>query len=212
MLKKNKKQNDIKAQEAEVNAEDNLIAEELQAEAQAEVEVAIEKSIEEVQQEKIATLEAALIADNDRYLRLQAEFQNYRKRMARENSEMRSIGVQDALSGFVAIFDHFNLAVRAAETSDNMAAVLAGLKMIQHEYDSALGDLGVTAYHAVGEKFSPELHDAAQEEASETVPAGVVIKEWFCGYKMGDKVLRPAKVVVSTGKPEAEVAAETTAE
>lgn len=73
-----------------------------------------------------------------------------------------------------------------------MDAMKDGMKMILGEFSRALSDLGVERVEAVGKKFDPNLHDAISHEPSESVAEGNVIKQWSCGYKMGDKLLRPA--------------------
>ena len=91
------------------------------------------------------------------------------------------------------------MAQSAAEKSDNLDAIKQGLVMIIAQFDKALEEMSVRKFSAVGEKFDPELHDAVGREASDTVPDGVVIREWNCGYKIGEKLLRPARVLVSSG-------------
>ena len=76
--------------------------------------------------------------------------------------------------------------------------------MIMNEYQKAMDELGIIKVNAVGEKFNPELHDALAHEASDDVPEGKVIKQWNCGYKLGERLLRPAKVVVSSGPAKTE--------
>ena len=135
----------------------------------------------------------------DKYLRVQAEYQNYRKRVSKDIASARNYAVIDTLTPFLQLFDNFSMAVKAAGSTTNIEALIQGLNMIQGQYSKALEELGVTGYSAVGEKFDPQLHDAIATEKSDTVPEGVVIREWCCGYRMGDNVLRPARVVVSEG-------------
>ena len=177
------------------------------AEAQTSVEdinnAAADEAVETEEVDPVAALEASLAEANDKFLRLQADYANYRKRMAKEVSQMRQIGVCDTLVPFLKVFDFFSMAVAAAEKSDNIAAIQQGLSMIEGEYAKALEELGVSRFDAVGEPFNPELHDAAANEESDA-PEGTVIKQWNCGYRMGEKILRPARVVVSSGPAKAE--------
>jgi molecular chaperone GrpE len=94
------------------------------------------------------------------------------------------------------------MAVKAAESSDNMDAIRQGLEMILGEYGKALEELGVQKFDAVGQAFDPDLHEAMARETSDEVEEGNVIKQWSCGYKMGERLLRPAMVVVSSGPAE----------
>ncbi len=137
-------------------------------------------------------------------MRLQAEFQNYRKRTFKEVSTARQNAVADTVLPFLQVFDHFNMAVRAAKQGDNMEAILQGMGMILNEYGKALDELGIKQVDATGAEFDPEQHQAVAHEASEEVADGTIIKQWSCGYKMGEKLMRPAMVVVSSGPAEAE--------
>ncbi len=155
--------------------------------------------LEPTPEEKIDQLKDELTAANEKYLRLQAEFQNYRKRAAKEISSARIFGTEETIVPFLQVFDHFNMAVQAAATSDNMDAIRQGLQFILDEYDKALKELGVTRFDAVGKEFDPELHEAMAHEPSDEVPEGKITKQWNCGYKLGERLMRPATVVVSSG-------------
>ncbi len=145
----------------------------------------------------------AEVADlKDKLLRKEADYQNYRKRMTREVGDARRIGLCETIVPFLHLFDLYAMAMKAADQSDNVAALKQGMLMIQSEYQKALDELGVKQFSAEGAKFDPALHDAVSYEASATVPEGMVLKQWNCGYKLGDRLLRPARVVVSSG-PEA---------
>lgn len=135
----------------------------------------------------------------DKLLRLQADYQNYRKRMARELADARKVGVIDTLTSFLTVFDQLDMARVAAAQSDNVEALRQGLEMINNTFAKELENLGVARFSAVGEKFDPELHDAVAQQPSEDFEEGVVSGQWCCGYKLGDRLLRPARVVVSAG-------------
>jgi len=109
---------------------------------------------------------------------------------------------QDTLFPFLQVFDHFTMAVSASESTMNVDALKKGMEMIQQEFDKAFSDLGVEKIDAPGKEFDPKLHEAVAQEASDTVPAGHVIKQWNFGYRIGDRLLKPAMVIVSSGKAE----------
>lgn len=159
--------------------------------------------VENTPEQRIASLEEELAGAHDRNLRLQAEYQNYRKRVSKDISTARYIAMTDAVTPFLQVLDYLNMAKAAAETSDNLDSIRQGLKMIMGEYQKAMDDLGVEKVDAAGEKFNPELHEALANEASEEIPEGNVIKQWSCGYRLGERLLRPAKVVVSSGPDKA---------
>ena len=144
-------------------------------------------------------LRAALAEAQSKYLYLQAEYQNYRKRVAKDIADARSYAYADALGPFMTVFDFLAMADSAAMNSDNIESIRQGLKMIIGEFNKAFDSLGVKPLDAVGQPFDPALHEAVAHEPSESVPEGVVIKQWSSGFKMGEKLLRPARVVVSDG-------------
>jgi molecular chaperone GrpE len=187
--KKGKKTKDVK------------IDEELEEEV-ATVEEAAEEKQEQTPEEQVKALTKNLIEAEDKVLRLQAEYQNYRKRAAKDISNARMFGLTETIVPFLQVFDHFSMAVKAAESSDNMDAIRQGLEMILGEYGKALEELGVQKFDAVGQAFDPDLHEAMARETSDEVEEGNVIKQWSCGYKMGERLLRPAMVVVSSGPAE----------
>jgi molecular chaperone GrpE len=164
-----------------------------------------EISVEEIEEkeltaeEQVEALTAELAESKDALLRLKADFQNYRMRTAKEISNARVFGQTDTILPFLQVFDHFNMAMMAAEKSDNMDAIKQGLEMILKEYKKGLDELGVVPYDAVGEKFDPKLHDAMTNEPSDEMKEGYVTKQWNVGYKLGERLLRPATVVVSSG-------------
>ena len=144
--------------------------------------------------------ELAALQEKDIYL--QAEYQNYRKRMAKELAESRRFAVEETVHPFLTVYDFLTMAETAAVQSDNIEAIRQGLVMIIAEYRKAFDELGLKPFDAKGQKFDPELHDAVAHESSEEVPEGVVSKQWNCGFKLGERVVRPARVVVSSGAPE----------
>ena len=155
---------------------------------------------------KVEKLQIELADQQAKYLYLQAEYQNFRKRAARDISDARSQAVAGTLMPFLTVADYLGMAGAAAEKSDNLDALKQGLSMIIAEFDKALAEMGVRKFSGVGEKFDPDLHDAVGRMPSDDVPEDVIISEWNCGYKIGEKLLRPARVTVSAGKavPEAE--------
>lgn len=157
----------------------------------------------EVEVSPEAVLKAEVADLKDQLLRKEADYQNYRKRMAREVSDARRIGLVETITPFLQVFDLFEMAMKAADKSDNVAALKQGLEMILAQYGKTIDELGVRKFDAVGETFDPMLHDAVAYENNEEVAEGVIIKQWNCGYKMGDRLLRPARVIVSSGKAEA---------
>ncbi len=163
---------------------------------------------EQAQQEvtpadKIAELEKKVAELEKQRLLALAEMDNQRKRLSKELEQQRFRVTQDTLFPFLQVFDHFGMAVKAAEAPGvNTDSILKGMEMIAAEFDKAFNDLGVEKVDAVGKQFDPNFHEAVAQEASDTVPAGVVIRQWSMGCRMGDKLLKPAMVIVSSGPAE----------
>ena len=158
--------------------------------------------VPETPEEKVAKLEKALLEMEDKRLRLLAEMENQRKRAVKDMEAVRYNTMTDTLHPFFQVFDHFSMAVAATETTTNMQTLLEGMKMIRAEFDRAFSDLGIERIDATGKDFDPNTQEAMSQEASDTVPAGKVIRQWSFGYKMGDRLLKPANVVVSSGPAE----------
>ncbi|MBU8902247.1 MAG: nucleotide exchange factor GrpE [Victivallales bacterium] len=176
---------------------DDLKLNDIDSEAEDSIEETVEKELSP--EEQIEALNKEIAEGKDNLLRLKADFQNYRMRTAKEIANARMFGQSDTILPFLQVFDHFSMAMTAAEKSENMDAIKQGLEMILKEYKKGLDELGVVAYDAVGEKFDPKLHDAMTNEPSDEVEEGYVIKQWNGGYKLGERLLRPATVVVSSG-------------
>lgn len=193
MKKKKHKEITDPADETKIEVIDNEEAEDV-------IEETEEKEL--TPEDKIEALTTELAEAKDDLLRLRADFQNYRMRTAKEIANARMYGQTDTLLPFLQVFDHFNMAMIAAEKSDNMDAIKQGLEMILKEYKKGLDELGVVAFDAVGQKFDPKLHDAMTNEPSDEIEEGYIIKQWNVGYKLGDRLLRPATVVVSSGPAE----------
>ena len=180
---------------------------EVKVETAEETPAAAEKAepaVPETPEEKVEKLEKALLEMEDKRLRLLAEMENQRKRAVKDMEAVRYNTITDTLHPFFQVFDHFSMAVAATETTTNMQSLLEGMKMIRAEFDRAFSELGIERIDATGKDFDPNTQEAMSQEASDTVPAGKVIRQWCFGYKMGDRLLKPANVVVSSGPAEKE--------
>ena len=153
--------------------------------------------------EEMLSKESEKVTDlSDKILRLNAEFENYRKRVIRERDDIRINSRIDAIETMAPVLDHFELALNAAGDAQNIDAVLEGMKMIQTEFEKTLIALGVEVINAEGKEFDPNLHEAVANESSEEIEKDIVIKQWRPGYKINNRLIRPATVVVSSGKTE----------
>ena len=148
---------------------------------------------------------AAEIASlKDQLLRVRADFENSRKRLTREKEESLKYANQSILSDFLPLLDHLELGLQAASTAKDVASVISGLKLIQSQFERFLTDHGVTPIDAVGQAFDPHLHEALGTEPAPGKPEGTVLHQRRRGFKLGDRLLRPASVVtVAPGQPSA---------
>ena len=146
--------------------------------------------------EAAAELESVLAEWQDKYLRLQAEFDNYRKRTIREKMELVETGGRDVLLAMLPVRDDVQRAVAAMEKSDDIEALRAGVQLIAQKFTEALRQKGVTEIEVKDKDFDAEYCEAVARFAAGEEKKGKVIDVVQTGYMLGEKVLRFAKVVV----------------
>jgi molecular chaperone GrpE len=134
----------------------------------------------------------------DRLARLQAEFDNSRKRSAKENADYRDFALADAARGLLPVMDSFELALKNAGSRPE--DLRKGMELIQKQLQDALQRMNVQRVPARGEPFDPRWHEAIEMVESDTVPDHHVLEELQAGYKIKDRLLRPAMVRVATAK------------
>lgn len=135
-------------------------------------------------------------AKND-YLYLLAEFDNYRKNAIKERSELVKFGSERLVREFLGLLDNFDRALEAADAEENSTALYSGVKMMASDLRALLQRFGVEEVQSEGEKFDPSFHEALSSEPRDDVEPGRVVRVFKKAYKMHDKLLRPAQVVVS---------------
>lgn len=148
---------------------------------------------------RVAELEAELARRTDERLRAEADLQNARRRAAREIDEAERRGEARALGAFVTLIDDLERARAAAPPSEADATLAEGLDLVITRALEELARLGVTPIDPHGEPFDPHAHDALLSGESTEHPAGAVSQVIARGYRHGDRLLRPARVMVSTG-------------
>lgn len=146
----------------------------------------------------------ALVAERDelqdKILRARAEFDNYRRRVARENEQLRKRAAHSLVRDLLPVVDHLELALQ--HTDNDTGSFIKGVELVLKQFGDVLTNHGVKAIAALGEVFDPNYHEAMMEAASDLHEANVVSQEFQRGYTMGGQVLRAAKVIVSTGPVE----------
>ena len=134
----------------------------------------------------------------DRYLRAAAEFDNARKRAARERDEYSRYANESLLRELLPVLDNFERALQSARGEPAAAAVTAGVELIQRELLRVLEKFGVTSFTSVGQPFDPERHEAIARVPAQGRPEGTVVDETARGYLLNGRVLRPAMVTVAS--------------
>jgi molecular chaperone GrpE len=136
--------------------------------------------------------------ERDEYLalaqRTQADFENYRKRMARENAAAADRGTGRLAKELLPALDHLDLALRAADGHED---VVKGFAMVREEIVNALGRVGIEPFAPQGEPFDPKEHEAMAQQPAEGAEPGTVLEVYQQGYRLNGVVLRPARVVVA---------------
>lgn len=133
----------------------------------------------------------------EKYLRLAAEFDNFKKRKERESGEFLNLATAGLIKKILPIADDLERSLESARNDQDFDALVQGLELVQKTLVKVLEDEGVTTIPAVGEEFNPEFHDALMIMEKDDIPSNTVIDEHEKGYMLGDRVLRPAKVIVS---------------
>src|SRR5881409_171777 len=145
----------------------------------------------------------SLQADLDRFrdlaARSQADFENYKKRSAREKEEAIKYANKSLLERLVGIIDNFELGLAAAKEQGADSPIYSGMVLVQKQLSDLLAENGLQPIEAEAKTFDPNLHEAIAHEPSNEYPEGIVVRQTRRGYRFKDRLLRPAKVFVSSG-------------
>jgi molecular chaperone GrpE len=135
----------------------------------------------------------------DRLLRTTADFDNFKKRAAREKIEAGQYASFSLLQKLLPVLDNFEMALTAAQTAqgNKLASLQSGVTMIQQQLKTALADTGLEEIDATGKPFDPSLHEAISQQETADMPEGSVLQQLRKGYKLKERLLRPATVIVA---------------
>jgi molecular chaperone GrpE len=185
----------------DVNAEDNAEAvfeevqqEETTAEAQGTDSLASDL---EAANAKIAELEAKIESESNRYLRLQADFDNSRRRAKLDLEAAQTYRAQNLVLDLLPAIDNFERAMKIEATEEQAKSLYTGMEMVYRGLLDALEKEGVEVIKSVGTEFDPHLHQAVMQVEVEDTDPNIVVEEFQKGYKLKDRVIRPAMVKVS---------------
>lgn len=152
------------------------------------------------QGEELSDLDKAR-AERDRMreqlLRIAADFDNFRKRSRKEIEEVRRRAIEDTLREVLPLVDNLERAVGAASEASDVSAVVQGVQMVLRSFDDIASRLGLKRVPAVGHQFDPTCHDAMQQQETDQHAPGTIVAEVVPGYYLGERLLRPAMVVVA---------------
>ncbi len=135
---------------------------------------------------------------NNQYLRLAADFENYRKRQAQERESLLKYGAENALKHMIEVLDNFERGEKALENVEDCEKCKESFNLVHKQVIDTLTKLGLETIEAAGKEFDPNFHDAVMQTPTSEHPEHTIIAELQKGYKMGDKVLRPSLVNVAT--------------
>ncbi|HEY7495396.1 MAG TPA: nucleotide exchange factor GrpE [Candidatus Tectomicrobia bacterium] len=146
-------------------------------------------------QAEIERLTQELSRTRDLHLRALADFDNYRKRVQREQDNAAQVGKRQLVLALLEVMDDFERALAYAHTAPE--SILAGARVIHQRLTDLLQAQGVTPYNSTGQQFNAALHEAVDVLKTDQAPSGMVLDELSHGYRWGDEVLRPARVRVA---------------
>ncbi|MEM0996880.1 MAG: nucleotide exchange factor GrpE [Bacteroidota bacterium] len=194
MAKKKSNKEEPAAKDQDQNVENEAVQNpEVEEEATAETEVS---ELESLQQELEAAKNRAQEA-TDQYLRLMAEFDNFRKRSRREMGTMRDYASESVLTALLPVIDNFERSLTAMDKTDNLSSVKEGIQIVNENLHRVLEKEGLNAIESVNQPFDSELHEAIHSmPVEEEEKKGMVLEEVEKGYRLKDKVIRYAKVIV----------------
>jgi molecular chaperone GrpE len=158
---------------------------------------------EGAQAPEVDPLEAAraeALKNRDQLLRVAADFDNFKKRSRREIGDAVKVAREDLLRELLPVFDNLERASAHAGTATDTKALADGISMVQRQFVDVLGKLGIERVVSTGQPFDPAVHEAVQHLETDEFDPGVVAAELQAGYRSGDRVLRPALVVVAKAK------------
>ena len=179
------------------NKKKNTPQEEIPKEETLNTAVSESEEVSETTEEATAEknpLEAELAAEHDRYLRMLAEYDNFRKRSQKERESIYSDVRADTVSRFLPVYDNL---LRAVQQATDDEAYLRGVEMILNQMKEIMTKLGVTEIEAVGKSFNPDLHNAVMHVEDENYGEGEIVQEFEKGFLLGDKVIRFSMVQVA---------------
>ncbi|WP_027415802.1 nucleotide exchange factor GrpE [Aneurinibacillus terranovensis] len=164
-------------------------------------EAAGESGLSAREQELLAKIEQLTQEKEEnynKYLRAQADLQNFRARTNKEKEQLLTYSSQRVIEALLPVIDNFDRALSASKEATDMDTLVQGVEMVFRQLQQVLDQEGVTTLPGVGEPFDPNLHQAVMQEESSEYEPGIIIEEFQKGYKLKERVIRPSMVKVSS--------------
>ena len=178
---------------------EDIVKDETATESQEkETPVEEDSKVEETQSEENKKLQEAYDKLNQQYIRLAADFDNYRKRQEQERESLVKYGTENALKKMLEVLDNFERGQKALEGVEDSEKIKECFQLVHKQVWDTLSKLGLEEIKAVGEEFDPNFHEAVMQTPTTEHPEHTVINELQKGYNVGDKILRPTLVNVAT--------------
>jgi molecular chaperone GrpE len=168
-------------------------------ESQVETAQAVPTALEMTLEQKIADLQEQVAKAKDNWIRTAADFENFKRRAAREKTEAMQFVNIALVQKLLPVLDNFEMAQAAANSAHahKLASLQAGVAMVQQQLKSILAETGLEEIDANGKPFDPTLHEAVSQLETAEAPEGQIVQQIRKGYKLRDRLLRPASVVVA---------------
>ncbi len=161
-------------------------------------------SVEAVSADDAGTVGAKVAALEDQVLRAKADFQNLQRRAAVERSEAIRYANADLMRSLLSVVDDLERSIAAAEDAEQSSSILDGVRLVYANLVKALSDSGLEVIDAQGEVFDPTIHEALLQQPTTECEPGTVVEQVSKGYRLRDRVIRPAKVIVAKAPGESQ--------
>ena len=194
---KDNQKNEINPEAEVIVDTDNTTEKTQEAEENQEVEAQDDTENTETEIDKLKSDYENL---NNQYIRLAADFDNYRKRQAQERESLLKYGAEDTLKKLIEVLDNFDRGEKAIQDVEDCEKVKESFNLVHKQLTDALQKVGLETINCIGEEFDPNFHEAVMQTPTSEQPEHTIIAELQKGYKLGDRVLRPALVNVATAE------------
>lgn len=157
---------------------------------------------EEEQKDPVEALKIELAEQKDKYIRLMAEFDNYKRRTSKEYGHLIELANQRLMVDIIEVRESLERALTMSDKNENFTTFLEGIQLIFNKFDEILEKNGLSVFTEIGDEFNPEIHDALMKTPHEEIPEEHITQIYEKGYTLKKHVIKHAKVIVSSGKPE----------